>query len=298
MQLSGRGVALSVIASCLFAVIPGYALYLGPLDGVQVFAQRVLWSLPAIFIMLLVLGRATELKESVLRLVREPLLILALFVTAALLGVQWLVFVWAPINEQMLDLTLGFFLLPLSLVLVGRVFYKEYLRNLQRIAVVFAVLGVMHELWVVGGLSWVTIICALGFPPYFMLRRWMGFDAFSGLFLEMLLLAPVAIYIFVNFAPVHVFSTAPQLWYLLPGLGLLSAIAFGTMLKASQLLPLGLLGILSYVEPVLLLLFSVFWIGESIESGELLTYVPIWIAVVLVIYDSVRILIKQSRPIN
>ncbi len=109
MQLSGRGVALSIIASCLFAVIPGYALYLGPLDGVQVFAQRILWSLPAVFIMLLVLGRASELKESVLRLVREPILILALFVTAALLGVQWLVFVWAPINEQMLDLTLGFF---------------------------------------------------------------------------------------------------------------------------------------------------------------------------------------------
>lgn len=298
MQLSGRGVALSIIASCLFSVIPGYALYLGPLDGVQVFAQRVLWSLPAVFIMLLVLGRASQLKESVLRLVREPILILALFVTAALLGVQWLVFVWAPINEQMLDLTLGFFLLPLSLVLVGRIFYKEYLRNLQRIAVVFAVIGVMHELWVVGGLSWVTIICALGFPPYFMLRRWMGFDAFSGLFLEMLLLAPVAIYIFINFAPVDVFSTAPQLWYLLPGLGLLSAIAFGTMLKASQLLPLGLLGILSYVEPVLLLLFSVFWVGESIESGELLTYIPIWIAVVIVIYDSVRVLIKQSRPIN
>ena len=82
------------------------------------------------------------------------------------------------------------------------------------------------------------------------------------------------------------------------GLGLLSAIAFGTMLKASQLLPLGLLGILSYVEPVLLLLFSVFWVGESIESGELLTYIPIWIAVVIVIYDSVRVLIKQSRPIN
>ncbi len=298
MQLSGRGVAMSVIASCLFAVIPGYALYLGPLDGVQVFAQRILWSLPAVFIMLLVAGRASTLKEAVLRLVREPILILALVASSGLLGLQWLVFVWAPINEQMLNLTLGFFLLPLTLVLVGRLFYQEHLRNLQRIAVLFAAIGVMNELWVVGGLSWVTLICALGFPPYFMLRRWMGFDAFSGLFLEMLVLAPVAIYIFVNFAPAAVFSTAPQLWYLLPGLGLLSAIAFGTMLGASQLLPLGLLGILSYVEPVLLLLFSVLWVGESIESSELLTYVPIWIAVALVIYDSVRILIKQSRRLK
>src|SRR5699024_904257 len=197
MLLSGRGVAMSVFASFVFAIIPGYALYLAPLDGVQVFAQRVLWSLPAVFILLIVAGRAAALKQAVLRLVREPLLILALILTTGLLGVQWLIFVWAPINEQMLDLTLGYFLMPLSLVLVGRIFYNEHLRNLQRIAVTFAVIGIAHELWRVGGFSWVTLICAVGYPPYFMLRRWMGFDAFSGLFLEMLLLAPVAIYLIV-----------------------------------------------------------------------------------------------------
>ncbi len=298
MQLSGRGVAMSVFASCVFAIIPGYALYLGPLDGVQVFAQRILWSLPAVFIMLLVAGRASALKDAVLRLVREPKLILALFLTAALLGVQWLIFVWAPINEQMLDLTLGYFLMPLSLVLVGRVFYHEDLRRLQRIAVLLAAIGIMHELWRVGGFSWVTIICAVGYPPYFMLRRWMGFDAFSGLFLEMVMLAPVAIYLIANYAPADAFSIAPQLWYLLPGLGLISAMAFGAMLGASHLLPLGLLGILSYVEPVLLFAISVFWVGEVVESGEWLTYIPIWMAVVLVVFDSVRVLLKQSKRLK
>ena len=298
MLLSGRGVAMSVFASCIFAVIPGYALYLTPLDGVQVFAQRVLWSLPAVLLLLIAAGRTSALKEAVLRLVRESVLILALFLTAALLGVQWLIFVWAPINQQMLDLTLGYFLMPLSLVLVGRVFYNEYLRNLQRIAVMFAAIGILHELWVVGGFSWVTALCAVGYPPYFMLRRWMAFDAFSGLFLEMLLLAPVAIYLIVSYAPADAFSIAPQLWYLLPGLGLISALAFGAMLGASHLLPLGLLGILSYIEPVLLFFVSVFWVGEVVESGEWLTYIPIWVAVVLVVFDSVRVLLKQSQRLN
>lgn len=298
MLLSGRGVAMSVFASCVFAIVPGYALYLAPLDGVQVFAQRVLWSLPAIFMLLLVANRTPALKEALQRLVREPLLILALLCTAALLGVQWLVFVWAPINEQMLDLTLGYFLLPLSLVVTGKLFYSEHLRSLQRKAVLLAAIGITHELWMVGGFSWVTFICAVGYPPYFMLRRWMGFDAFSGLFLEMLILAPVAIYLIVNFAPESAFSVAPQLWYLLPGLGLLSALAFAAMLGASHLLPLGLLGILSYIEPVLLFIFSVFWVGEVIESGDWFTYIPIWLAVVLVVFDSVRVLVKQSRRLN
>ena len=111
-------------------------------------------------------------------------------------------------------------------------------------------------------------------------------------------MSPVAIYLIVSFAPAQIFSEAPQLWYLLPGLGLLSTLAFAAMLGASRLLPLGLLGILSYVEPVLLFLFSVLWIGEVVESGQWWTYVPIWIAVTLVIFDSLRVLLKQSRRLN
>lgn len=298
MQLSGRGVAMSFFASCIFTIIPAYVLNLAPLDGVQVFAQRILWSLPAVFILLLIVGRGAELKASLQRLKREPLLVLALVAAAALMGVQWLMFVWAPLTGHMLDLTLGYFLMPLVLVLAGRLFYNEHLRKLQRVAVICAVLGMLHELWRVGGLSWVTIVCALGYPPYFMLRRWMGFDAFTGFFLEMLVMSPVAIYLIISFAPPQAFVESPQLWYWLPGLGLLSTLAFGAMLGASRLLPLGLLGILSYVEPVLLFLFSVFWIGEAVESGQWITYVPIWLAVFLVIFDSLRVLLKQSRRLN
>ncbi len=298
MQLSGRGVAMSLFSSCIFTIIPAYVLSLAPLDAVQVFAQRILWSLPAVFILLLMVGRGAELKANVKRLTREPLLVLALFTAAALMGVQWFMFVWAPLTGHMLDLTLGYFLMPLVLVLAGRLFYSEYLRKLQRVAVFCAVLGMLHELWRVGGFSWVTIVCAVGYPPYFMLRRWMGFDAFTGFFLEMLVMSPVAIYLIINFAPPQVFVESPQLWYLLPGLGLLSTLAFASMLGASRLLPLGLLGILSYIEPVLLFLFSVLWIGEMVESGQWLTYAPIWLAVILVIFDSLRVLLKQSRRVN
>ena len=298
MQLSGRGVAMSFFASCVFTIVPGYVLLLAPLDGVQVFAQRVLWSLPAVFVLLLMVGRGPELKKNLQRLTREPLLVLALVAAAALMGVQWFMFVWAPLTGHMLDLTLGYFLMPLVLVLAGRLFYNEHLRQLQRIAVFLAVIGMAYELWRIGGLSWVTVICAAGYPPYFMLRRWMAFDAFTGFFLEMLVMSPIAIYLIINFAPAQVFADVPQLWYLLPGLGLLSTLAFAAMLGASRLLPLGLLGILSYLEPVLLFLFSVFWMGEAVESGQWLTYAPIWLAVTLVIFDSLRVLLKQSRRLN
>ena len=131
MQLSGRGVGLSLIASVLFVLIPGYVRELAPLDGVQVFAQRVLWSIPAVLLLVL-LSRQWGVVGAVLqRLRREPRLLAALPLAAALMGVQWALFVWAPLAGRMLEISLGYFLLPLAMVLVGRLFYGERLRPLQ-----------------------------------------------------------------------------------------------------------------------------------------------------------------------
>ena len=295
MHLSGRGVALSVAASVLFVLIPGYVRELAPLDGVQVFAQRILWSIPAVLLLVALTRQWTVLAAAFNRLRREPLLLPALLLAAALMGVQWLLFVWAPRAGRMLEVSLGYFLLPLAMVLVGRLFYGERLRPLQRLAVGCALLGVVHELWLTQAFSWVTLLAALGYPPYFMLRRWMRLDALSGFVLEMLVLTPLAIWLIHAHGPVGVFDQAPQLWWLLPGLGLLSALAFGAMMAASRLLPLGLFGILSYVEPVLLFALAVLLLGETFDPLQLWTYAPIWLAVLLTGWDSARVLRKQAR---
>ena len=295
MQLSGRGVGLSVAASVLFVLIPGYVRWLQPLDGLQVFAQRILWSIPAVLLLVLLSRQFAVLGESFARLCCEPLLLAALPLAAALMGVQWYLFVWAPLAGRMLDVSLGYFLLPLAMVLCGRVFYGERLRPLQSIAVGCALLGVLHELWLTRAFSWVTLVAALGYPPYFMLRRWMRLDALSGFVLEMLVLAPLAIWLILRFSPPGAFAMSPQLWWLLPGLGLLSALAFGAMMAASRLLPLGLFGILSYVEPVLLFGVAVAVLGEAFDMRQLWTYGPIWLAILLTGWDSVRLLRKQAR---
>lgn len=295
MTLSGRGVVFSVSASILFALIPGYVQMLTPLDGWQVFAQRVLWSIPAVLLLVTVLRQWPVLHAVLQRLRSEPLLLAALPLSAALIGVQWFLFVWAPLTGHMLDVSLGYFLLPLAMVLVGRVFYGERLRPLQKIAVACAFAGVLHELWRSQAFSWVTLVTALGYPPYFMLRRWMRLDALSGLILEMLMLAPLAVWMILQWAPANVFDDFPRLWWLVPGMALLGTIALAAMMASARLLPLGLFGILSYVEPVLLFMVSLVFLGEQFDSAQFLTYLPIWLAVVLVGWDSGRLLLKQRR---
>ena len=295
MTLSGRGVVFSVSASILFALIPGYVQMLTPLDGWQVFAQRVLWSIPAVLLLVTVLRQWPALFTVLQRLRSEPLLLAALPLSAALIGVQWFLFVWAPLTGHMLDVSLGYFLLPLAMVLVGRVFYGERLRPLQKIAVACAFAGVLHELWRSQAFSWVTLVTALGYPPYFMLRRWMRLDALPGLILEMVMLAPLAIWMIVHWAPANVFDEFPRLWWLVPGMAMLGTVALAAMMASARLLPLGLFGILSYVEPVLLFMVSLVFLGERFDSAQFLTYLPIWLAVVLVGWDSGRLLLKQRR---
>ncbi|WP_027896893.1 EamA family transporter RarD [Zestomonas thermotolerans] len=295
MRLSGRGVLLSLTASVLFALMPGYVRALAPLDGVQVLAQRVLWSIPMVLLLVLTFRQWPVLMDVLGRLRREPLLLAALPLSALLIGLQWGLFLWAPLVGRMLEVSLGYFLLPLVLVVVGRLFYDERLRPLQGIAVALALVGVLHELWATGAFSWLTLATALGYPPYLMLRRWMRVDALSGFVLEMLVLAPLAIWLVVRHSPPGAFAEQPQLWWLLPGMGLLGTLAFAAMMASSRLLPMGLFGILSYVEPVLLFGVAVLLLGEAFSAAELWTYGPIWLAILLTGFDSARVLHRQAR---
>lgn len=295
MTLSGRGVVFSVTASVLFALMPDYVRHLAPLDGLQILAQRVLWSIPAVLLLVALLRQWTVLREAWLRLFSNPWVLAAVPLAAALIAVQWGLFLWAPLVGRMLEVSLGYFLLPLVMVVCGRVFYGERLRPLQSLAVLLALVGVLHELWLTRAFSWLTLVTALGYPPYIMLRRWMRLDALSGFIAEMLVLAPFAIWLIISYSPAGAFEQAPQLWCLLPGLGLLGTLAFVAMMVASRLLPLGLFGILSYVEPVLLFAVAVLVLGEAFDARQLWTYLPIWLAIVLTGWDSVRLLRRQAR---
>jgi chloramphenicol-sensitive protein RarD len=291
----GRGMALSVASSMLFTLMSVYAKLLAPLTGLDIFAWRVLWTAPGAFALILLRGRWPALAELLRRAVHERQVQLALPASAALLGVQLWLFLWAPLHGKMLDVSLGYFLLPLVMVLVGRFYYHERLDPLQWLAVGCAALGVLHELWVTHAFSWPTLVAALGYPPYFVLRRRINADSLAAFAVEIALLCPVAA-LMVASSGTRVAGHPLLEMLLLPGLGAISTLALSTYLKASRMLPMALFGILGYVEPVLLVGVSVLLLGESLTFRQLGTYGPIWIAVVLIGAHSMMTLRRlQSR---
>nr|WP_262381551.1 MULTISPECIES: EamA family transporter RarD [unclassified Pseudomonas] len=290
-----KGVVLSVAASVLFAVMYYFTSLLAPLSGLEIFGWRMLLTVPCMTVFMVVSGEWRQVWQLLRLLAGKPRLIGGIVLSSVLLGVQLWLFMWAPLNGRSLDVSLGYFLLPLTMVLTGRLVYGEKLSRLQLIAVVFAAIGVLNELYQVGGFSWATLLVIIGYPIYFVLRKRLGTDQLGGLWLDMALMLPVALW-FVQSGEqgFAVLDEHKGLYGLIPMLGLISASALVCYIIASRLLAFSLFGLLSYVEPVLLLGVALL-LGESIGPGEWLTYIPIWLAVMVLVFEGFKHLVRQRR---
>ncbi|WP_287908908.1 EamA family transporter RarD [Acinetobacter sp.] len=294
-----KGVVLSILASVTFGVLYFYTKLLGDLDSQQTFGWRIIATLPFLTVFMFFSGDFAYVKNIYQRMMKQPSLFILLIITSALTCFQLWLFLWGPMNGRGLQVSLGYFLLPLVLVLAGSIFYKEKLSKFQMVAVAFAAIGVGHELWRLGSIAWETICVALGYSLYFLIRKAIKTDNLGGFWWDILICIPVAIY----FTQMGVnaygqFIETPDLFLVVAGLGAFSAIGLGSYILASRYLPMVLFGLLSYLEPVLLALASLA-LGESISADEWLTYIPIWCAVgVLVLEGSWHIYQQGNKRKN
>lgn len=291
------GVAASLTASVLFALMYYHATLLAPLGGAGIYGWRILLTAPFLGVFILLSRRGAEIAELWQRLRARPLLWLAMLLSSLLLGVQLWLFMWAPINGHGLDVSLGYFLLPLTLVLTGRLCFGERITRWQMVACALAALGVANELLYAPRVSWPAFVVALGYPCYFALRRVLRTNHLGGMWFDMVLSLPVGLWFIAAPLPDGAGTLQhPVLGILV--LGVLSAVALAFMITANQRLKLGLFGLLSYVEPALLVVVSLL-LGERIAQSQWLTYGSIWAAIGLLACEgivSLRALRPQALP--
>jgi len=272
-----------------------YTSLLAPLNGEQIFGWRLLLTVPALAGLILLAGEWSKVTAILLRLRREPQLWLALPLTSLLVCVQLWLFMWAPLHDKALDVSLGYFMLPLSMLAVGRLLYQDRLTRMQQLASLSAACGVVYGIYQAGGFSWVALLVALGYPAYFIVRRAFRTDCIGGLFIDMLLGMPVACWLAVaSEVDLSVlFASRPALYLLIPILGLISSLALAAYIMASRHLSLSLFGLLGYVEPVLLVCVALL-LGERIAPEQWLLFIGIWLAVALLAGEGVFRLRRQA----
>ncbi|WP_422134460.1 EamA family transporter RarD [Endozoicomonas sp. ALD040] len=286
--VSGKGLTNSVMASVMFGLVPIYVQFI-KLSGNTLFWNRVIFSALCLTMVCYRMDRLRGFRA--VFLCRKTVLMLSL--GGLIVGFQWWLFVWGPVNDKTQDLSLGYFLLPLTLALTGKLVFNERLNKAHYFAMGSASLGVLAMIWQQGSLPWVSLAVAGLYPVYFIIRKPLQVDTLPALLFEHLLFLPAGIFILMSDQSfMQNLTHSVTLWYLLPGLGLLCSLSLICYINASRHLSVSLFGLLSYLEPALIFVVAVTVLGEVFTLQQWLSYSFIWLATAAICVDSVRKFIR------
>ena len=258
-------------AYLIWGVLPIYLRLLQGVPAADVLAHRILWTV----LVVVVLISGLKGWERVRAALRQPRLLLMLLASAVCITINWGVYTWAILAGHAIDTSLGYFINPLVSVLFGVALLGERLGRLQWVAVGLAALGVAVLTIERGSLPLVFLALALSFGVYGLIRKQAAVDTATGLFVETLLLAPMAA-LWVAHTPQGFAGWPPVTTATLALGGLATAIPLLLFGLAARRLPLSTLGLMQYVAPTMVLLEAVLLFGEVLDPARLAAFCCIW----------------------
>ena len=278
-------------AYCIWGVAPIYFKLVGHVQPLEIIAHRVTWSAILLMAVLALSGKLGEL--------RLPLKSLGwLLLSAMLLACNWLIFVFAVLNDQIIDTSLGYFINPLVSVFLGIFFLGERLRPLQWLALSIAFLGVMIQLVVLGHLPLISLALAFSFGFYGLIRKNLNLPAVSGLALETLIILPFALgyLVWQQAQGALAFSNLSLETDLLLVLGgVITSLPLLFFAGAVTRLSLTTVGIFQYLAPSLTLLLAVFYFEEPFNRVQFATFFCVWVSIVIFTTEAVGYHRKHYR---
>ena len=282
-----RGFAFALVAYLLWGFLPLYMKALAHIPTLEVLAHRVIWSVPIALVILAVLGRTAELTAA---LKNRRMLAMAT-ITAALISVNWGIYVWSIQTGHALEAALGYYINPLFSVFLGAVLIKERLSGAQKLAIALAAAAVAFLTWQVGRVPYVALSLTLtwGFYAYF--KKMLPIGPNQGFALEVLLLLPFALgyAIWLSASGKAVFLNSGLTDnLLLIGCGVVTAVPLMIYANGAKLLRLSTIGIMQYIAPTMIFLTAVFWFGEPFDKPRLVAFVLIWAALAIYTTSLVR----------
>lgn len=281
-----KGVLVSLLASFLFGYMYYFSTLLKPLSGTDIFGYRMIFTFPFVVLSMFMFKQKNALIHRLKLIKKQPHLALPYLFCGLLMGFQMWLFLWAPNNGSSLSVSFGYLLLPIVMVAAGRLIFKERISTFKFIAVIIAALGVISNIVLKGGLSWEAIVICVGYTTYFSVRTALKNSDLASFCLEMLSLIPISIYFALQTDFTVVEQSNPNIWRLLVLLGLISGTALIAYVIASNMLPMNLLGLLGYVETIMMIFVS-FFIGEQIEAESYPLFICLVLSMILVVIDGV-----------
>ncbi|HLL58670.1 MAG TPA: EamA family transporter RarD [Allosphingosinicella sp.] len=280
------GLLLGLGAYLLWGVLPLYFKAIAHVLPTAIVAHRILWSLLFLTVLVTMWKRWPTLKAAV----TSPKVAATLAVTAVLIAVNWLVYIWAVLNGHVLEGSLGYYLNPLVNVLLGVVILKERLTRAQTFAVALAAAGVAVLAVNAATGLWISLTLAATFATYGFLRKVAPVESVEGLSIETAFLAPIALgwVLWLGQSGRSGFEVDLSTDILLILSGAATATPLLLFTAAAKRLPYSTLGFLQYIAPSLQFLLAVLVFGERLTTAHIICFGAIWTALVIFAWEGVR----------
>jgi chloramphenicol-sensitive protein RarD len=276
---SPKGLVLAISAYLLWGFLPIYMKALSDVPVLEVLAHRVIWSVPVAGAILIWLGRTSDLRAAL----RSPRMIGMAALTAALISVNWAIYVWSIQNGQALEAALGYYINPLFSVFLGAVLLKERLSRLQWAAIALAALAVMVLTYEAGRVPFVALGLTVSWGIYAYLKKRLPLGPNQGFMLEVLILTPLALgwVAWIAARGEMVFLTDGKVTVLMLLAGVVTAVPLMLYANGAKLLRLSTIGILQYIAPTMIFLTAVFVFGEPFGAARAIAFPMIWMALLI-----------------
>ncbi len=282
------GVIYALSAYLMWGVFPLYFKFMARIPPLEILAHRVIWSFILLFFSVLFFKKHYNLKQ----VLCHKKTAVMLFCSATIIANNWLVFIWAVINNHLLDASLGYYINPLVNVLLGMIFLGERLSKMQWLAVFLAIIGVSVQLISFGKIPLTAIFLALSFGSYGLIRKKVKVAAVPGLLAETGLLFPIALIYLLscidNSNTANMLNNNLSLNLSLMAAGLITTLPLLCFTAAAIRLRLSTLGFFQYIGPSVMFFIALFIFNEPFSAPSALSFLFIWSALAVFSADGLR----------
>jgi len=264
----------------IWGLFPLYWKWLQHVPALQLICHRILWSCLILAGVILCMRQTRVFREAAL----TPSVVVIYTAAALLVGINWLVYVWAVNAGFIVEASLGYFINPLLSIFLGVIFLRERLRAFQWLPIGLMALGVLYLTFSYGRLPWIALTLALTFGLYGLVKKTAPLGSLFGLALETgLLFLPALIYLVYadNIGRGAFLHTGARSDLLMMGAGLITTVPLLMFASAVQRIPLFLVGILQFITPTLQFLIGVLIYQEPFTHDKLIGFGMVWVALII-----------------
>lgn len=274
------GVTYSFAAYFLWGILPLYWKLLNKIPAGEILAHRIIWSSIFILGLLIFQKRLPQLKE----ITKESKKMTWVILCTIFISINWFVFIWAVNSNRVVESSMGYYINPLVVVLLGVIVLKERLGLWQIVSLVLATIGVIIMTFSYGKIPWISLILAMSFGFYGLFKKLANVESILGLGLETFILAPISL-VYIIYRQVSGLGSLGTISLNTTLILFCSGIATATPLlwfgQGAKRIPLSTLGFIQYLAPTISLIIGVFIFKEEFTTAHLISFGFIWLGLVI-----------------